>query len=116
MSPQETFRSPLADALSDFVAFKRMQGYNYSHSASCLKQFDRFLIGQNCSDGLLRGEMFSRYAASTERLSAHTRKGRLSVVRVFSRFLHAYRPESAVVPGRMLPRHPPKQALLPHRV
>lgn len=105
MSTQPTFESPLADAMERFVAFKRMQGYDYVAQSRMLSLFDRFLLGEDCSDGLLRTEQFSAYLATTARLSGSAREGRLSAVREFSRYLHALHPASAVVPPGMLPRH-----------
>jgi len=106
VSTQETFHGPLAEIMADFVAFKRMHGYTYGGSRiSQLKAFDRFLAGQDCPDGVLRGEMFDRYLATTAGKAARTREGLLSVVRQFSRYVHAYRPGSAVMPAGMLPRH-----------
>jgi integrase len=89
-----------------FVAFKRMQGYDYTVQSRMLILFDRFLLlDEDCSDGLLRTAQFSAYLATTARLSGSTREGRLSAVREFSRYLHALHPASAVVPPGMLPRH-----------
>ena len=105
MSAQERFHGPLADPMSKFVSFKRMQGYDYRSRAGCLMRFDLFLTEADCSDGLLHGELFDRYTGTTKGLAPSTREGLLSVVREFSRWLHAYRPESAVVPARILPRH-----------
>lgn len=104
MSAPTTFRSPLAEAMELFVAFKRMQGCEYSFQAAVLGYFDCFLLEQDCADGLLRPAHFDAYLATTAELGHSTRKGRLSVVRQFSRHLHAYQPESAVVPARLLPR------------
>lgn len=104
MSTQEIFYSPLADALADFVAFKRMQGYDYCSQAAALKPFDRFLTDRDCSDGLLHEDMFTDYLAATASFSPSTREGRLGVVRQFSHYLHAHCPDSAVVPAGMLPR------------
>lgn len=105
MSAPEAFHSPLAPAMADFVAFKRMQGYDYTEKVKALSHFDRFLLGVDCADGLLREAHFEAYLAATAALSPSTREGRFSVARQFSRHLHAHRPESAVPPANMLPRH-----------
>lgn len=105
MSVHETFHSPLAHAMADFVSFKRMQGYDYTAQVGVLGMFDRFLADQDCTDGVLRPAHFSRYLETTAELSPGGRAGRLSVARQFSLHLHAHRPESAVAPTGMLPRH-----------
>ena len=105
MSTKCTFHSRLASAMSQFVAFKRMQGYDYTSQAVALQGFDRLLSVSDCSDGVLQSDTFERYVAATAELAPGTRAVRLAVVRQFSRYLHAHRPESAVVPLGMLPRH-----------
>ena len=106
MSTPPAFQSPLADVMGTFVEFKHMQGYDYRAKAEILKMFDRFLLGQDCSGGLLRPEHFSRYLETIAELSHSSREGQLSLLRQFSRYLHALRPESAVVPTGLLPRRP----------
>jgi integrase/recombinase XerD len=102
---EETFQGPLAEAMADFVAFKRMQGYDYRSQARSLMAFDRFLRQPDRCCDLLSNELFHAYLATTAGLCPSTREGRLAVVRQFSRHLHVYRPESALVPPAMLPRH-----------
>ena len=41
MNPAIRFRSPLAEALDEFVAGKRRQGYDYTDQALTLSYFDR---------------------------------------------------------------------------
>ena len=105
MSMQETFHSALADSMADFVAFKRMQGYDYCGQVQRLKQFDVFMAERDGWDQWLRYDMFCDYLATTATLSPSAREGRLAVVREFSKYLHACHPASVVVPARMLPRH-----------
>ena len=105
MSTPPSFESPLADAMERFVAFKRMQGYSYTGQVRELRQFDRFLSVADGVNGMLRGDLFSRYLETTAGMPPGTREHRLSVVRQFSRYLHALHPASAVVPPGMLPRH-----------
>ena len=38
------FHSVLAEQMQQFVAFKRMQGYDYTSQARTLSYFDRFLV------------------------------------------------------------------------
>ncbi|MCK5676823.1 MAG: tyrosine-type recombinase/integrase [Verrucomicrobia bacterium] len=103
MSKQASFKSPLSDMMERFVVHKRMQGYDYTMSANTLKFFDRFLCGIDCSDGLLCSECFSCYLKTLSHLSLKTRECRLGVVHQFSLYLKAFRPESRVMPSRLLP-------------
>ena len=84
MSATCTFQSSLANAMSQFLAFKRMQGYTYTSQTVALKSFDRLLIDNDYSDDVLRSDMFEKYVAATTELAPGTRAVRLSVVRQFS--------------------------------
>ena len=103
MSKQPTYKSPFANMMERFVVHKRMQGFDYAAQANVLKFFDRFLCGMDCSDGLLHGEYFPGYIETMPQLKPTTREGRLGVVHQFSLYLNAYRPESRVMPLRLLP-------------
>lgn len=103
MSKQPTYKSPLGDMMKQFVMHKRMQGFDYTASARILGYFDRFLCGIDCSEGLLRSECFTGYLKTLSHLSLKTRECRLGVVHQFSLYLNAYRPESRVMPLRLLP-------------
>lgn len=103
MSKQPTYKSPLGDMMEQFVMHKRMQGYDYTASGNTLEFFDRFLCGIDCSDGLLCSESFFSYLKTLSHLSLKTRESRLGVVHQFSLYLNAFRPESRVMPLRLLP-------------
>lgn len=91
------FESSPAEQMTHLVALKRIEGYDYSDQASKLCYFDRFLCQQDWSRQWLTADLFQMYIQYTEPLAAHTRVGRLSVVRVFSRFVHSFHPSSAVL-------------------
>lgn len=99
------YHSRLAEAMEQFVAFKRMQGRDYTDQAKTLSYFDCFLAGDRSTAGFLTPDLFRRYAATTEELTTRTRETRLSSLREFSRWLQARNPESAVLPKDILPRH-----------
>ncbi|MCK5676664.1 MAG: tyrosine-type recombinase/integrase [Verrucomicrobia bacterium] len=103
MSKQPTYKSPLADMMERFIVHKRLQGFDYTASANSLRFFDRFLCGMNGSDGLLLGEYFPSYLETLSHLNPKTKESRLGVVHQFSLYLNAYRPESWVMPLRLLP-------------
>jgi len=100
------FASSLADRMVRFIAFKRIQGYDYADGMDCLKRFDSFLSKKGCSDGVLHAEDMDHYCAETVGLKASTRTGLHSAVRQFSLYLHAMEPQSAVLHARILPRQP----------
>ena len=103
MSKQSIFESPLADMMERFVVHKRMQSFDYTAQEKELRFFDRFLFTVDCSTGVLRGEVFYGYLETLLHLSLKTRENRLGVVHQFSLYLNAYRPESRVMPLRLLP-------------
>lgn len=106
MITRDCFNGPLAAAMSEFIAYKRMQGYTYRTQFDDLKRFNRFITEKDCSGGTLQNDVFARYQASIAELTPATQEGYLSVVRGFSRYLNALVPESAVMPTGMAPRHP----------
>jgi len=103
MNPQTSFESPLADMMERFVVHKQMQGLDYTDPAYRLTFFDCFLCSEDCSGGLLRSEHFFGYLESLTHLKLKTRESRLGVVHQFSLYLNAFRPESRVMPLRLLP-------------
>lgn len=97
------FKSALAESMERFVAFKNMNGYDYSARCENLKRFDRFLLQHGCPSGLLSTDIFNEYAAAIAHLAPGSRLNLLSAVRTFSLYLHACRRESRVLPISMLP-------------
>lgn len=109
MQKMMSFHSVLAEQMQHFVAFKRMQGYDYTNQARTLSYFDCFLIEQcdNDQDQCLSLKSLQRYVATTAHLEAFSRRTRLSSLREFSRYLHARCPNSALLPRDIVPRHQP---------
>lgn len=105
MNSSIAFASELAERMIQFIAFKRMQGYDYSDGVASLMHFDAFLLKTGCCDRILHGEEMLGYCATIVRLSASRQAGLLSTVRQFSRYLHAVEPQSATLPLHLLPRH-----------
>ena len=100
------FTSSLRQRMVQFIAFKRMQGYTYNEGVERLERFDAFLTKNGCGDELLHIEEFDRYRAEIDGWCCRTRAVNLSVVRQFSRYLHAFEPESALLPLGLVPREP----------
>jgi len=96
--------SPLAERIVQFIAFKRMQGYDYSSGADELSRFDGFLTRNGYTRQVLDVDVLEHYADEIANLSCSTRAGRLSTVRQFSLHLHALAPESVLLPTRLVPR------------
>ena len=51
------YRGSLASAMSDFVKFKRAEGYDYKSRAEKLRKFDRFLCDNPYSRRILMSEI-----------------------------------------------------------
>jgi integrase len=92
--------------MADFVAFKRLQGYDYTKKAQELASFDRFLATHNGNRPVLRSDTLQQYLAATQTLAPNTRQNRLSAARQFCRYMQAFDPETFVPPPAILPRHP----------
>ncbi len=109
MNRMISFHSVLAEQMQQFVAFKRMQGYDYTNQARTLSYFDRFLLHEcgsvqaSCLDlGVLQD-----YVATTAHLEGFSRRTRLSSLREFSRYLHARDAQSAILSRDIVPRRKP---------
>lgn len=92
-----TFHSSLAQHMTDFVSFKRMQGFDYSAQAKSLHFLDAFLCEQRYQETSLNRLIVEAYVSETAHLTPNTRYTRLSIVRVLSRHLHLFGPESYVL-------------------
>jgi len=104
-----TFQSHLASRMNDFVAFKRLQGYDYIHPPKHLWPFDRFLADQEFDKLYLTSDIVNAYLSQTPSLAPGTRYTRLSVLRQFSRYLQQCEPQSYAL-GTL----PVKRPNLPH--
>jgi len=109
MSKMICFQSFLAEQMQQFVAFKRMQGYDYTNQARTLSYFDSFLLHEcacvqaSCLDLIVLQD----YVATTAHLEGFSRRTRLSSLREFSRYLHARDSQSALLPRDIVPRRKP---------
>jgi len=100
------FSSRLADRMLAFMSFKRMQGYDYVEGGMNLARFDAFMAGRSCPAPLLRREDLDAYCADLSGIPVATQAKLLSTVRQFSRYLHAFETQSALLAERILPRQP----------
>jgi site-specific recombinase XerD len=101
------FRSSLAQGMTDLVTFKRAEGHDYTAQAVFLKHFDSFLDKQGYQKTSLDRKTVDDYIAHIANQADNTRYSRLSTVRVLSRYLHQFDPESYVL--RELPVQRPAQ-------
>jgi len=108
MKTMISFHSVLSEQMQQFIAFKRMQGYDYTNQARTLSYFDRFLFED--FDGVqapcLSLDALQDYVTTTAHLEGFSRRTRLSSLREFSRYLHARYPNSALLPRDIVPRCP----------
>lgn len=88
-----------------FVSFKRMQGYDYADGMQQLKRLDSFLSKEGCTDGVFHAETLNRYCDEMSGLSVSSMASIQSTARQFSIYLHAFEPESVILPARIQPRH-----------
>ena len=102
------FRSSLAGALRDFVLFKRLQGFEYTSRAGRLARFDSFLCRRQYTAPILSPEIVRLFIDNRSTLTPLGRHGDISAVRTFSRYLHAFQPDSFVLrdPGCRVPYRP----------
>ena len=104
--PVPTFSSPLAEALSRFLAFKRAAGCRYVDEARALQLLDQFLTTTlNADDPLITWDVVRGYVARRGQESETTRAHRLSLIRQVCRFLALEQPRTVVPPSRFLGIH-----------
>lgn len=109
MNKMISFRSVLAEPMQQFVAFKRMQGYDYTDQARTLSYFDNFLFEEFdvVQAPCLSLDALQDYVATTAHLEGYSRCKRLSSLREFSRYLYARCPNSAILPRDIVPLRKP---------
>ena len=104
--PVPTFSSPLADALSRFLAFKRAGGCRYHDEARALRLLDHSLTAiLNPDDPVITLDVVRHYVARRGKESETTRAHRLSLIRQVCRFLALEQPRTAVPAPRFLGIH-----------
>lgn len=91
------FHSSLAQAMTDLVTFKRMEGFDYTAQAKFLEHFDAFLCKHGYDQTRLNQQIVEAYIEYTANQAANGRCSRLSIVRVLSRYLHQLDAESYVL-------------------
>ncbi|MDA3925246.1 MAG: tyrosine-type recombinase/integrase [Kiritimatiellae bacterium] len=104
MKERVDFSSSLADRLIGFLAFKRMQGHDYSGNIFRLRHLDAFLSREGSDDGVLHAEVLKRYCDEVAGLCVNSASGYHTVARQFSIYLHAFETRSAVLPARIQPQ------------
>ena len=104
--PVPTFSSPLADALSRFLACKRAGGCRYDDEARALRVLDQFLTTAfQTDDPVITLDVVRRFVARRGEESETTRAHRLSLIRQVCRFLALEQPRTAVPAPRFLGIH-----------
>ena len=79
--PVPTFSSPLAEALSRFLTFKRAAGCRYHDEARALRLLDQFLTTTlDAHDPVITLDVVRRYVARRGEESETTRAHRLSLI------------------------------------
>ena len=97
MMKEIIFKSVLKDRMSDFVCFKKAQGYIYLNSAMWLRKFDDFICSINYSLTCLTESAVNDYMTQMGSPGRNTRYKLLCPVRQFSRYLHLFEPLSYVL-------------------
>jgi site-specific recombinase XerD len=92
-----TFRSSLAQEISNLLTFKQMEGFDYTTQARYLGYFDTFLCEQGYCQTTLNRQIVDAYIKHTANHSLNGLYIRLCPVRVLSRYLHQLDPESYVL-------------------
>jgi integrase len=92
-----TFDSVQAASIEAFIDIKHAQGYAYDTQIGFLHRFDRFLSLRCYGSVWLDHDIVSEYVQALGHLRPLSQMKMLSVVRIYSRFLHLRYPKSYVV-------------------
>ena len=90
-------RSPLRDALADYLSLRRALGFQLASAGRLLEQFVGYLEAHGMDT--LTAEHALAWAAQPAGASVHWRAIRLSVVRGFAAYLHSLDPAAEVIPA-----------------
>jgi integrase/recombinase XerD len=92
-----TSRSPLRDALADYLSLRRALGFQLASAGRLLGQFVDYLEAHGMDT--VTAEHAVAWAAQPAGASVHWRAIRLSVVRGFAAYLHGIDPSAEVIPA-----------------
>ena len=92
-----TFQSIQGASLHAFIDMKHRQGYAYKTSSYGRHRFDRFLCERTYGRLWLEREIVDSYIQQLSHCNAFSQSKMLSVVRVYSRFLHLRYPQSYIL-------------------
>ena len=107
------YQSSLTGLITEFIMFKRFQGYDYVVETGYLKQFDMFLVNRSYTGCVLQSGIMQDYCLKTSEKSVNTRAKLHSILRHFSLHLHVIDPQSEVLPESMVPRQIKKTRFYP---
>ncbi len=111
---KQLFTSTLADALRDFLEFKRRRGYRYNRSEYTLRSFDRFLANRAGEDpASLLDEVILAWLASRPNRLAVSVSQDMAVIRQFWFYLRRTQPGRCRRDVRW-PKLPTQSAYTPH--
>ncbi len=91
------FKSAHTETLNTFIDLKRAEGYKYGYQSDSLDRFDRFLCEQGYDCLWLERDIVERYSKELSHCKAFSQVNMLSVIRVYSRFLHLRYSQSYVL-------------------
>jgi len=92
-----TSRSPLRDALGDYLSLRRALGFQLASAGRLLGQFVGYLEAHGMD--AVTAEHALAWATQPAGASAHWQAIRLSVVRGFAAYLHSIDPSAEVIPA-----------------
>lgn len=91
------FNGGLAIQLQAFLSEKRGLGYKYERTGYLLKQFDKFSMDYDCSDGLTK-ELALAWAERLPYQSRSTQESKITIIRQFAIFMQRNGYNACVLP------------------
>ncbi len=103
---------PLQSHFSDFINFKKEQGYKYNTETYNLKQFGKFLENEKFTGEILTGKIVDDYISFLSKLSSNTKCARFSIVKEFSSYLKIFQLESYLIRKNIFRHLPVKKSYI----
>lgn len=101
------YTSPFCQEFQDLVDLKRALGFKYKAEAAAFRRLDLFLVQQELKEKELSRELCCQWCQKRSYETEANHAGRISILRVFSRYLNDIG-IPAYVPEKGITKHPPR--------
>jgi integrase/recombinase XerD len=102
MADMPVFISPLGNHIKQYVAHRRMRGYNSAGGKQYIRQFDAYAVASSIATDQLTKELVESFIARRPGEKPETQRHRVSTARCFGRYLVRCGIDAYVLPNGVL--------------